>query len=102
MIQNIIFIILCVIILLFIWIKLIDNSNYIKNTSNTSSSSVASCSQTYYGCCPNGVDSKLNILGTNCPPYKVPNGNQPIPSGTTVIVQPVVIPNNSVVTTPLI
>ena len=27
------------------------------------------CSQTAFGCCPNGVDSKINYYGTNCPVY---------------------------------
>jgi hypothetical protein len=32
------------------------------------------CSLTAYGCCPNGVDSKLNYYGTNCPGYKTTPG----------------------------
>ena len=27
------------------------------------------CSQTAFGCCPNGVDSKIDYYGTNCPVY---------------------------------
>jgi hypothetical protein len=30
----------------------------------------ASCSQTAFGCCPNGVDSKINFYGTNCTGYR--------------------------------
>ncbi len=33
-------------------------------------STKASCSQTSFGCCPNGVDSKINFYGTNCPGYR--------------------------------
>ena len=30
------------------------------------------CSQTHFGCCPDGVNSKMNIFGSNCPGYKPP------------------------------
>jgi len=30
---------------------------------------MASCSQTKFGCCPDGVNSKVNFVGTNCPKY---------------------------------
>jgi hypothetical protein len=36
----------------------------------------ASCSQTAFGCCPNGVDSKINFYGTNCPGYRPGPGYQ--------------------------
>jgi hypothetical protein len=37
----------------------------------------ASCSQTNFGCCPNGVDSKINYYGTNCPGYRPGPGYYP-------------------------
>ena len=37
----------------------------------------ASCSQTAFGCCPNGVDSKVNYYGTNCPGYRPGPGYYP-------------------------
>lgn len=37
----------------------------------------ASCSQTTFGCCPNGVDSKINYYGTNCPGYRPGPGYYP-------------------------
>jgi hypothetical protein len=40
----------------------------------------ASCSQTSFGCCPNGVDSKVNYYGTNCPGYQPPPPPPPPPS----------------------
>ena len=40
-------------------------------------SKTASCSQTNFGCCPNGVDSKINYYGTNCPGYRPGPGYQP-------------------------
>ncbi len=27
------------------------------------------CSQTTFGCCPDGINSKINFHGTNCPNY---------------------------------
>lgn len=38
-----------------------------------------SCSLTAYGCCPNGVDSKINYYGTNCPVSQTPTGYLPPP-----------------------
>jgi len=37
------------------------------------------CSQTAFGCCPNGIDSKINYYGTNCPPYNPGPGYFPEP-----------------------
>jgi hypothetical protein len=34
------------------------------------SSPQGSCAQTTFGCCPDGVNSKINFYGTNCPGYK--------------------------------
>lgn len=39
----------------------------------------ANCSQTAFGCCPDGVNSKVNFYGTNCPGYKPGPGYYPIP-----------------------
>ena len=47
------------------------------NSSSASSSTNASCSQTAFGCCPNGVDSKVNFYGTNCPGYNPGPGYYP-------------------------
>jgi hypothetical protein len=49
------------------------------NINSPISSSNASCSQTSFGCCPNGVDSKINYYGTNCPGYRPSPGYQPPP-----------------------
>jgi hypothetical protein len=37
----------------------------------------AGCSQTAFGCCPDGVNSKINYYGTNCPGYKPGPGYYP-------------------------
>ena len=52
--------------------------NHITVISPTISTN-ASCSQTSFGCCPNGVDSKINYYGTNCPGYRPGPGYQPPP-----------------------
>ena len=40
----------------------------------------ASCSQTLFGCCPDGVNSKINFYGTNCPSYHPGPGYPIIPT----------------------
>lgn len=35
------------------------------------------CSQTAFGCCPDGVNSKINYYGTNCPQYNPGPGYLP-------------------------
>lgn len=56
----------------------------------------ASCSQTAFGCCPNGVDSKINFYGTNCPGYRPGPGYRPIPPSP--YVQPPPIPGPKPIT----
>jgi len=62
--------------------------NYYKSQNNTTTYSSASCAQTTFGCCPNGIDSKINFYGTNCPGYTPGPGYLPTP----VIVQPIIRP----------
>ncbi len=50
-----------------------------------SSASQASCSQTTFGCCPDGVNSKIDFYGTNCPSYKPAPGYPPQPVPHTII-----------------
>jgi len=52
-------------IILFILIAL----NNIQKISN-SEIQQAGCSQTTFGCCQDGVNSKINYYGTNCPSNK--------------------------------
>ena len=46
-----------------------DSSQSSQSSQSSNSSNSASCSQTAFGCCPDGVNSKINYYGTNCPPY---------------------------------
>ena len=64
-------IIIILAIILFILIAL--NHIKISETTTVTTSEVntnASCSQTAFGCCPDGVNSKINFYGTNCPGYR--------------------------------
>ena len=70
--ESTIIIVLGIILLALIILnnlQLISPSNYTK----------ANCSQTAYGCCPNGVDSKINYFGSNCPGYRPGPGYYPTP-----------------------
>ena len=63
-----------IIILASILLILIILNNITIVTTTTTSIPQALCSQTTFGCCPNGVDSKINFYGTNCPGYIPPPG----------------------------
>jgi len=73
-------IIIVLAIILFILIAL----NHIKISQTTVTTTEvtrkASCSQTTFGCCPDGVNSKINFYGTNCPGYRPSPGYLPTPS----------------------
>lgn len=63
--DTTIIIILGIILLLLIilnHVTIITNTNARDNTAN--------CSKTTFGCCPDGVNSKINYFGTNCPGYR--------------------------------
>ena len=57
----------------------------------TTTTTQATCAQTTFGCCPNGVDSKINFYGTNCPGYRPVPGYPPTPQPPTP--QPAPPPN---------
>lgn len=69
--NNTILILLGIILLVLI---ILNHITIVK----TSSTNQANCSQTVFGCCPDGVNSKVNYYGTNCPGYK-PGPGYPIP-----------------------
>jgi hypothetical protein len=68
--MNSFIIILAVILLILI----ILNHITIIRTPNVQ----GNCSQTAFGCCPNGIDSKLNYYGSNCPLYNPGPGYLPV------------------------
>jgi hypothetical protein len=70
--DNTVIIILGIILLVLI----ILNHITIVQTTTTSQ---ANCSQTAFGCCPDGVNSKINFYGTNCPGYRPGPGYYPTP-----------------------
>lgn len=67
---NTIIIILGVILLILI----ILNHITIITTTTTEQ---GNCSQTAFGCCPDGINSKVNFYGTNCPEYNPGPGYYP-------------------------
>ncbi len=68
--DNTIIIILGIILLVLI---ILNHVTIVK----TSTTIQANCSQTAFGCCPDGVNSKVNFYGTNCPGYR-PEPGYPI------------------------
>ena len=70
--SSFIIIILAIILLALI---LLNNIKIVSTGNGTT----ANCSQTTFGCCPNGVDSKINFYGTNCPAYNPGPGYLPGP-----------------------
>ncbi len=73
--DNTIIVVLGIILLVLI----ILNNVTIITTTNTSVQ--GNCAQTTFGCCPDGVNSKINFYGTNCPGYMPPPGYRPTPYG---------------------
>jgi len=49
------------------------------------------CSETKFGCCPDGVNSKIDFNGSNCPPYNPGAGYNP-PGPVPVTYPPVTYP----------
>jgi len=73
--MNTTFIIIILGIILFILV-ILNNITII--TTKTTNGVQGNCSQTAFGCCPDGVNSKVNFYGTNCPPYN-PGPGYPVP-----------------------
>lgn len=67
--DNKILIILGIILLILIILNHVTIVTSNSSQTSSQSSNSASCSQTAFGCCPDGVNSKINYYGTNCPPY---------------------------------
>ena len=58
--------IIIVLSLVLLILIMLNNVSIEKNLPSNDSS----CAQTMYGCCPDGVNSKINYNGTNCPGSK--------------------------------
>lgn len=71
--DNTIIIVLGIILLVLIIL------NHITIIQTTTTTTQANCGQTAFGCCPDGVNSKINFYGTNCPGYKPGPGYYPTP-----------------------
>lgn len=63
-----------IILAVILFILIILNHITIIKTPNVQ----GNCSQTAFGCCPNGLDSKLDYYGSNCPPYNPGPGYIPV------------------------
>ena len=62
---------LIIVLAIILLILIILNHITIITTTNVEQ---PNCSLTAYGCCPNGVDSKINYYGSNCPGFRTPAG----------------------------
>ena len=75
------------IILLFLVLVILIILNQMENTATTTNTPTTTptttetpvsaydniqgtCADTHFGCCPDGINSKDNIFGSNCPSYK--------------------------------
>ena len=59
-----------IIIILGIILLLLIILNHATIVANATTDKQANCSKTTFGCCPGGVNSKINSFGTNCPGYR--------------------------------
>ena len=75
-----IIIVLAIILFILIALNHIKISQTPTTVTTTEVTRNASCSQTTFGCCPDGVNSKINFYGTNCPGYRPSPGYLPTPS----------------------
>ena len=73
--MNTISLIIILAIILCILLAL-NNMQMVVSTSSQSPVVQGSCAQTAFGCCPDGVNSKINFYGTNCPAYNPGPGYQ--------------------------
>ncbi len=66
--RFIIIIVLGIILLILI---ILNNTTFVKRSTITRTiESRPSCTKTKFGCCPDGINSKVNFNGINCPKIK--------------------------------
>ena len=70
---NMILIIFLLLVILYMILTHVNVDFYNYPTTPTN----GKCSETKFGCCPDGKNSKINFYGTNCPPYNPGAGYDP-------------------------
>lgn len=74
-------------VILLILVLLNNLSLVVPNTQvHTVNYPQGNCSQTTFGCCPDGINSKIDFHGTNCPKYNPGAGYPAAHNKPTVIV----------------
>ena len=73
---NMILILFLLLVILFMILTHVNVDFYNYPTTITTN---GKCSETKFGCCPDGKNSKINFYGTNCPPYNPGAGYDPTP-----------------------
>ena len=78
--MNIVLLIFILVLILIILIAL-NSMTHIKiyNNYKKEKEVQGTCIDTHYGCCPDGVNSKINFFGTNCPGFVPPPPPLPTP-----------------------
>jgi hypothetical protein len=76
--MNIVLLIFILSLILIILIAL-NSITHIKIYNNAEKEKQGTCIDTHYGCCPDGVNSKINFFGTNCPGFLPPPPPVPTP-----------------------
>ena len=49
--------------------NVIVNANEIVNGNANEYANEETCNNTHFGCCPDGVNAKINLFGSNCSGY---------------------------------